>query len=107
MVVTGEGALTDDELADIQTLADDIAGIDGVQDGVSPPIVSEDGEAAQIFVPIDSSGEVRVVVEEIRTMVSEQLPSTLEGWVTGPAGLHRRSRQGLPGHRRTAARSSR
>ena len=87
VVVTGESALTDDDVAAIQTLSDDIAGIDGVQEGVSPPIISEDGEAAQIFVPIDSSGEVRVVVEEIRTMVSEQLPSNLEGWVTGPAGF--------------------
>lgn len=87
VVVTGEGALTDDELASVQTLSDDIAGIDGVQDGVSPPILSEDGEAMQIFVPIDSSGEVRVVVEEIRTMLSEQLPSALDGWVTGPAGF--------------------
>ena len=87
VVVTGESALTDDDLAAIQDLSEEIAGIDGVQEGVSPPIESEDGEAAQIFVPIDSSGEVRVVVEEIRTMVSEQLPSNLEGWVTGPAGF--------------------
>ena len=87
VVVTGESALTDDDLAAIQDLSEEIAGIDGVQEGVSPPIESEDGEAAQIFVPIDSSGEVRVVVEEIRTMVSEQLPSNLQGWVTGPAGF--------------------
>ena len=87
VVITGESALTDDDLAAVQTLSEDIAGIDGVQDGVSPPILSEDGEAVQIFVPIDASGEVRVVVEEIRTMVSEQLPSNLDGWVTGPAGF--------------------
>lgn len=87
VVITGESALTDDDLAAAQTLSEDIAGIDGVQEGVSPPILSEDGEAVQIFVPIDSSGEVRVVVEEIRTMVSEQLPSNLDGWVTGPAGF--------------------
>ena len=39
----------------MSTLADDIAAIPGVQDGVSPPIASEDGEAVQIFVPIDST----------------------------------------------------
>src|SRR6187431_105246 len=38
VVVTGEGTLSDEELADAQSLADDIATIDGVQDGVSPPI---------------------------------------------------------------------
>ncbi len=87
VVVTGEAALTDEELADLQTLSEDIAAIEGVLEGVSPPIESEDGQAVQIFVPIDSSGEVREVVEEIRTLVSEELPSSLEGWVTGPAGF--------------------
>jgi len=87
VVVTGEAALTDAELEALQILSEDIAGIEGVLEGVSPAIQSEDGEAVQIFVPIDSTGEVREVVEEIRTMVSEELPSTLQGWVTGPAGF--------------------
>jgi RND superfamily putative drug exporter len=87
VVVTGEAALTDEELAGLQTLSEDIAAVDGVLEGVSPPIASEDGQAVQIFVPIDSSSEVREVVEEIRTLVSEELPSSLQGWVTGPAGF--------------------
>jgi RND superfamily putative drug exporter len=87
VVVASESQLTDAELQDLQTLADDIAAIEGVQDGVSPPIVSDDGEAVQIFVPIDASGEVREVVEEIRTLVGEELPSSLDAWVTGPAGF--------------------
>lgn len=87
LVVTGDGALTEDQLAQVQTLADDIAGISGVLDGVSPPIVSDDGEAAQVFVPIDASGEVAEIVAEIRTTVDDDLASPLEGWVTGPAGF--------------------
>ncbi|WP_240658649.1 MMPL family transporter [Microbacterium sp. CPCC 204701] len=86
VVVTADGELSGDELADVQTLADDIAGIDGVQDGVSPPIPAEDGEAAQIFVPLDSSGEVGEIVDEIRAFVAD-LPPGLQGWVTGPAGF--------------------
>ena len=87
VVVTGEGELTESELADLQTLADDIAEVDGVQDGVSPPIASEDGEAVQIFVPIDTSGEVGDIVDEIRALVADELPDGMEGWVTGPAGF--------------------
>lgn len=87
VVVTGDGALSEEDLADVQTLADDIASVDGVLDGVSPPIVSDDGEAAQVFVPIDASGEVGDVVAEIRTLVSDDLRAGLEGWVTGPAGF--------------------
>ena len=87
IVVEGDGALSESELADLQDLADDIAAVDGVQDGVSPPLGSEDGEAVQIFAPIDTSGEVAATVEEIRTLVAEELPEGLEGWVTGPAGF--------------------
>lgn len=87
VVVTGDGELSEDDVADVQALADDIAAIDGVQEDVSPPILSDDGEAVQIFVPIDASGEVGEIVEEIRTLVAEELPEGLEGWVTGPAGF--------------------
>lgn len=87
VVVTGDGDLSDEDVADIQALADDIAGIDGVQEDVSPPILSEDGEAVQIFVPIDASGEVGETVEAIRTLVTDELPDGFEAWVTGPAGF--------------------
>ncbi|MET0674135.1 MAG: MMPL family transporter [Microbacterium pygmaeum] len=87
VVVTGDGALTDDQLAGVQTVVDDLSGIEGVQDDVSPPIASDDGEAVQIFVPIDASGEVRVTVEEIRTLLQDDLPDGLDAWVTGPAGF--------------------
>lgn len=87
VVVTGDGELTDDDIADVQALADDIAELDGVQEDVSPPILSEDGEAVQVFAPIDASGEVGPTVEEIRSLVAEDLPAGLDGWVTGPAGF--------------------
>src|SRR4051812_24671908 len=45
VVATGEGQLTDAQLTDLQALSDTIADLDGVNDGVSPPVVSEDGEA--------------------------------------------------------------
>lgn len=88
VVVTGRGdALTEDDLAQVQAAAAELAGTDGVEDGVSPPIPSEDGEAVQIFVPIDASGEVRETVEGIRTLLDEHLADGLQAWVTGPAGF--------------------
>jgi len=71
----------------LQTLATDLAAVDGVSGDASPPVVSEDGQAAQIFVPIDSSGEVRDVVEQVREKVSAEVPAGVEAWVTGPAGF--------------------
>ncbi|KAA9131150.1 MMPL family transporter [Microbacterium caowuchunii] len=87
VVVASDSELTEEQIADVQTVADDVAELDGVLEGVSPPVVSDDGQAVQIFVPIDSSGEVRDVVEEVRDVLAEDLPAGVEGWVTGPAGF--------------------
>lgn len=87
IVVAGNEALEDDQLASIQDFADEVAALDGVLVGVSPPIVSDDGRAAQLFVPVDSSGEAREIVEEIRDLLASDLPAGLDGWVTGPAGF--------------------
>ena len=86
LVVTGDGELTDDEVADVQAVVDDIAELDAVAGDVSPPIPSEDGEAVPVFVPLDASGEVRETVDEIRALAAEDL-SDLQVWVTGPAGF--------------------
>jgi RND superfamily putative drug exporter len=81
------GALSDSQVASLQTLATDIAAIGGVAGDASPPVVSADGQAAQIFVPIDSSGEVREVVEQVREAVASEAPRGVDAWVTGPAGF--------------------
>ncbi|HWI32021.1 MAG TPA: MMPL family transporter, partial [Microbacterium sp.] len=86
IVATAEGQLNGDELTDLQSVADAVARLEGVSDGVSPPIVSEDGEAAQIFVPI-KSGEARETVDSIRSTVQAGLPDGVDAWVTGPAGF--------------------
>lgn len=80
-------ALTDAQLSALQTLATEVASIDGVAGEASVPLLSDDATAAQIFVPIDSSGEVREVVEQVRERVSADVPAGVEAWVTGPAGF--------------------
>ena len=42
LVVTGDGELTDDQLAEVQTLVDEIANIDGVLDGGSWGLLIDD-----------------------------------------------------------------
>ena len=86
VVATGDGELTEDDLAALQTLADDLADLDGIVGEVSPPIISDDGESAQLFVPIDGN-EVRESVEEVRALIAEDLDAPLEAWVTGAAGF--------------------
>jgi RND superfamily putative drug exporter len=87
VVVTGDGDLTADQIADVQAFADDVAQLDDVAGDISPPIPSDDGEAVQLFVPIDASGEVGDTVAEIRAMAADDLPDDLTAWVTGPAGF--------------------
>lgn len=88
IAATDDGsALTDAQLSALQTLATQVASIDGVAGEASVPLVSDDATAAQIFVPIDSSGEVREIVEQVRERVSADVPAGVEAWVTGPAGF--------------------
>ena len=86
VVVTSATGFDEDRVAELQSLAEAISALDAVGE-TSPPILSDDGAAAQIFVPIDSDGEVRDSVERIRALVHEDLGDGLEAWVTGPAGF--------------------
>jgi len=96
VVVEAGTALDDAQVADLLGIADAVGDIEGVGE-VSPPIVSDDGSAAQIFVPIDAGGEVRDVVEELRAVVQEDLADGLQAWVTGPAGFTADLAQGFLG----------
>ncbi|NYE19509.1 MMPL family transporter [Microbacterium immunditiarum] len=86
IVATGDGELTEDDLAALQALAGDVAELDGIAGEVSPPLLSDDGESVQLFVPIDGE-EVRDSVEQVRALIAEDLDAPLEAWVTGPAGF--------------------
>lgn len=86
VVVSGDGALSDTQLADVGDLSAALGRVDGVGE-VSPPIPSDDGEAVQLFVPIETSGDVGDTVAEVRSVIADDLPSGLRGWVTGPAGF--------------------
>jgi len=74
------------QLEGVQAVADQLGELEGVQE-VSPAIPSEDGEAAQVVVSIDASGEVTDIVGEVRDLVAADAPDGLSAWVTGPAGF--------------------
>ena len=86
VVFEGDGELDPEQLAEVQAIADSIADIESVTE-LSPAIPSEDGVAAQVVVSIDGEGDIPEVIAEIRETVADELPSSLEAWVTGPAGF--------------------
>ncbi|WP_448809410.1 MMPL family transporter [Agromyces bauzanensis] len=88
VVYARDGGLTD---ADTEAIADDataFADITGVAtDGVSPPVPSDDGEAASVFVQIDATAETDVTVDTLRERIADTAGDGLEAAVTGPAGF--------------------
>ncbi|MFT3888533.1 MAG: MMPL family transporter [Arachnia sp.] len=76
--------------ADLTALGDALAGagdLPGVLEGSSPVLPSEDGLAAQAFVPIDPDAEAAVVVEGLAAALRAGAPDGVEVLVTGPAGF--------------------
>ncbi|GAB2537614.1 MMPL family transporter [Brachybacterium huguangmaarense] len=87
IVVEREGGVTEEDLAALQALADDAPGIVGEGAEASPPIPSEDGEAAQLVVTVPSDQDAETAIEALRTALAEDLPDGAHAWVTGPAGF--------------------
>jgi len=85
VIAARDGGLTDDDLDYLGAVVDDLTNVDGVGDGVSPVIPSEDGEAAEIIVPIAT--EVADTIGFIRDELFVGAPEGLEILVTGPAGF--------------------
>lgn len=88
VVYARDGGLTE---ADADAVAVDAAAfqdIEGVvDDGVSPPVESDDGEALEVFVQVDTAAEVDEVVAAMREQVADTSGDGLEAAVTGPAGF--------------------
>ena len=81
-----DGGLSAADLAAITDSTASFADIDGVTGEVSPAIPSEDGKAAELFVPISSDAKVSDTVQALRQDVDRSAPAGVTSYVTGPAG---------------------
>jgi RND superfamily putative drug exporter len=84
VIAAREGGLTDADLAFLESFAEDAGEIEGVGDELSPVIPSDDGDAAEVIVPIAS--EVGDTVAALAVLL-EDAPDGLKALVTGPAGF--------------------
>ena len=88
VVFTSDTELTDAQLDELRSVTDGLDGLAGVAgDEVSPVIPSEDGRAAQVFVPVDSAADVAGVVDALRDELASEAPPGVTANVTGPAGF--------------------
>jgi RND superfamily putative drug exporter len=82
------GGLTEDDLKAVADRGQALSTFDGLAGDVIGPRPSEDGEAAQVVVPLKPVGsKLTEVVEELRESVRTGLPPGLTVYVTGPAGI--------------------
>lgn len=84
VIAAREGGLTDADREYLESFAADAADVEGVGAEVSPVIPSDDGDAAEIIVPIAS--EIADTVAALAALF-EGAPDGLEAYVTGPAGF--------------------
>jgi len=88
-VVVFESETTiDDALKDeISSALEGAVTAEGVKNETSPVIVSEDGLAAQAFVPIDADADVGDVSSALSADLREAVPDGVTVHITGPAGF--------------------
>lgn len=87
VVFAADEPLTDervDVLGDALATAADVPEIAG---DVSPVIVSEDGLAAQAFVPFDADADLGDAVTALGEELRDRTGAGVSAWVTGPAGF--------------------
>jgi len=87
VLVVGDTAFDDADLAAIDELRAVVAEVPAISGEPSPAIVSDDGLAAQIFLALDSSDSVADAVAELREDVAGATPPGTIVYVTGPAGF--------------------
>jgi putative drug exporter of the RND superfamily len=88
LVYERESGLSDADRRAIAEQVDTIAATDGVlPDAVSPPILSDDGQAIEVFLPLDNSGQPAETVAEVRKYLAENPIEGVSVYLTGPAGL--------------------
>ncbi|WP_125098922.1 MMPL family transporter [Leucobacter chromiireducens] len=88
VVLTQDEAFSPEQLAALGDAAAALPDqVPGVSDALSPLIPSEDGRAAQLFVPIDSGDELRDTVNAVGDELRAAAPAGVEVFVTGPAGF--------------------
>ncbi|WP_336646250.1 MMPL family transporter [Microbacterium sp. USHLN186] len=88
VVVFAADAEIDDAVKEqLTTALEDATSAEGVKDGSSPVLVSEDGLAAQAFVPIDTDADVGDVSAALSADLRAAVPDGVQVYITGPAGF--------------------
>ncbi|MDF2561100.1 MAG: hypothetical protein K0R99_2546 [Microbacterium sp.] len=86
-VFTSEDELTQTELDAIPDAVAGASTVEGVGDDVSPALPSDDGQAVQAFIPIDSDAELADTTAALGDELRDAVPDGITVYITGPAGF--------------------
>lgn len=86
-VFTSDEELTASELDAISEAVADAPTVEGVGEDVSPALPSDDGRAAQAFIPIDSDAELADTTAALGEELRSAVPDGITVYITGPAGF--------------------
>lgn len=93
VILTSDSTIEKRDLARFAALGKQLGDVDGVAkpghgtDPVAGPIPSKDGHAVEFIVQLADNGDVHTTVGKLRTILSDQTPSSITAHVTGPAGM--------------------
>ena len=87
VVITSDEEIDDQVTAELEKTSTDLAQMEGITGEISPVIISDDGLAAQLFLPLDPEADIGELTTEIETTLAADLPAGLTPYVTGPAGF--------------------
>lgn len=87
VVFRAEGGIDDAQKTELTQSLRTAADAAGVTGDISPVLVSEDGLAAQAFVPIDVKLDLGDAVAELGKTLKANVPAGVDVFVTGPAGF--------------------
>ncbi len=86
IIFDADSPLDESTLTSLSDAVASLADLEGVND-VSPLIPSEDGLAAQAFMPLSTDAEIGDLVETARDSLRDDLPEDITSHITGPAGF--------------------
>ncbi|GAB2488910.1 efflux RND transporter permease subunit [Promicromonospora xylanilytica] len=87
VVFVSQDDLSDEDLSAIGDRLAEAGELDTVDGDVSPVIPSDDGVAAQAFVPLSGSADLGEATTALRDALTIDLPAGVDVYITGPAGL--------------------
>lgn len=88
LVYQRDAGLSEADRTEIDGQVAELAALDGVVSAsVSPAILSDDGRAAEAFLPLDTAVKPSETLKEIRAYLAAHPLEGVDVYVTGPAGL--------------------